>query len=189
MKRIIFVLSVLIMAAALSFPAVMTGGLGFGLGTVSDGDLSDAYGSGFVFSPYLSYGITDCIAVGIGYEGGYKKDGTVGMFEDHAELKISGFSIFAEYRFKSRKLTPYLKLGYGYYTVSNQFEDDGMKKYGFSEKGSGAVLGGGVRYPLGGNLLITGGLEYLMLSVKPFDESVNSGGLRLLAGFALKFDI
>ena len=179
----------MILAVSLSYPAVLTGGIGVGLGTVADSDLGDVYGSGFVLNPYLCYGISDQFAIGIGYEAGYKKDGEVGLFNDPAELKISGFQLFAEYRFTGKKLVPYLKLGYGNYTVKNSFETEVLKQYNFSKTGSGILIGAGGKYPLSDNFSLTGEIGYLMLKVKPFANSINAGGFRLLIGLAVDFNI
>ena len=189
MKRIFLIITLFIFAVSYLIPSDITGGVSLGFGTVSDSDLSDVYGGGFVFNPYLCYGISDQFAIGIGYETGYKKDGKVGIFDDPATLEISGFQLFGEYRFKSKKMSPYLKLGYGYYTVKNSFETEVLKKYEFSKKGSGVILGGGIRYPLNDKFSITGELDYILLKVEPFDQSINSGGLRFLLGLAAKFDI
>ncbi len=189
MKKILIIIVVVVFMASISFPAVITGGIGLGMGTVSDSDLGDVYGSGFVINPYLCYGISDQFAIGLGYETGYKKDGKVGVFDDPAELQISGFQLFAEYIFKLKKLTPYLKLGYGSYKVKNSFGTEILKQYDFSKIGSGIILGGGAKVPLSGSFSITGDISYLMLKVKPFAESINAGGLRLLIGLAIDFDI
>ena len=167
----------------------MTAGIGVGLGTVSDSDLGDVYGSGFVLNPYICYGISDQFAIGLGYETGYKKDGKIGIFDDPAELQISGFQLFAEYRFKAKNIAPYLKLGYGNYKVKNSFGTEVLKQYDFSKTASGVILGGGARYPLNDSFSITGDISYLMLKVKPFSDSINAGGLRLLVGLAVNFDI
>jgi len=189
MKRILLIISVILAAAALSFPSVLTGGIGLGLGTVSDSDLGDVYGSGFVVNPSLSFGISEQFALGIGYETGYAKEGEIGLFNDPAELKISGFQLFVQYLFKAEKLRPYLKLGYVNYTVKNSYTTEVMKQYDFSKSGSGVVIGGGAKYPLSGSFYLTGEVSYLLLKVKPFAQSINSGGLRLLVGLAVDFEL
>ncbi len=189
MKRIIYTLLAVVFVVSYSYSMTLTGGVGLGLGMVSNSDLNETYGNGFVYNTYISFGIAGQFSLGIGYEGGYKKDGDVGIFDDVATLEISGFQLFAEYKFKSEKLVPYLKLGYGYYTVKNSFTSEEMGKYEFSEKGSGIILGGGISFPLSKSFFITGEVDYLFLEVKPFINSVNSGGIRLLAGLAVKFDI
>lgn len=189
MKKIIHILMILVLVSAYSNSATLTGGVGLGLGTMSDSDLCDIYGRGFVYNPYLSFSVSSKFSLGLGYEGGYKKDGNVGIFEDAATLEISGFQLFVKYDLGSGKLIPYLKLGYGYYTVKNDYDSGEMDKYGFSEKGSGLILGAGFSYPMSKGFFITAEAGYLMLKVKPFTKNVDTGGFRLLIGLAAKFNL
>ncbi len=189
MKRLLLIVIAVMFVVSYSFAAVLNSGISLGLGTVSDSDLSKVYGSGFVINPYLGVEISDVFFIGLGYESGYKKEGDVGIYKENATLKISGFQLFAEYRIKVKKFAPFLKLGYGSYTVKNSFKMESLKKYAFSKRSSGVILGGGLRLPLSDSFSFTGELDYLILKVKPFDRNVNIGGIRVLVGLTINFNI
>jgi len=189
MKKLFLMISVIVFVVSYSFPAVLNSGVSIGFGSVSDSGLRDVYGSGFVFNPYLGVEISDGFFLGLGYEGGYKQEGDIGIYKENATLQVSGFQLFGEYRIKAKKIVPFLKLGYGFYKVKNSFKSESLKKYAFSEKASGIILGGGVHFPLTEKFSLTGELDYIILKVKPFDRSVNVGGIRVLIGLVVNFNI
>ena len=67
-------------------------------------------------------------SLGLGYEGGYDRDGKIGLFQEDTNLKVTGLEFFAGYRFDLGKVSPYVKLGLGNYTykqmVSGQTKVD-----------------------------------------------------------------
>jgi len=160
-------------------------GLFFGTRSVKDSQVKEVYGNGSVYFPYAAVGLWKGLFVGLGYEGGYDRDGKIGLYQEDANLKVTGLEFFAGYRFDLGKVSPYLKLGLGSYTytqtVSGKAKPD--------EKKSGLVLAGGVRfYPIKG-LFLAAEIKYVPLKVKPLDIEVDLSGMRLAAGIGYTFNL
>ncbi len=98
--------------------------------------------------PYLAMALSPKLTVGIGYEGGYKKNAQLGIFNEPATLSVQGFEVFADYNFATGSLVPYLHFGVGFYT----FKQDVESPYAGSveDKQVAMTVGGGIKYYLSG---------------------------------------
>jgi hypothetical protein len=184
MKKLL-ILSIALLAA-LSLPAIdLDLGLQLGLRTAS-GTIQDTYGGGMVFFPSLKLNVWKGLGIGLGYELGYKKDAKIGLFQENSTLKVSGFEAFAAYEFVTGKLAPYARLGIGSYAYSQKVESEFVPDV--DESKVAVSLGAGVKYLLD-KLFLSAELKYVPLKVKPLDEEVDLGGLRLLAGVGYAFNL
>ena len=149
-------------------------GLGFqyGLRTVADSKIKDVYGNGAAFFPSLRIVVWKGLEVGAGYEGGYKRDGLIGLYQEKTTLEVTGFELFAGYGYKMNILEPYVRLGYGFYSYKQTIESEFIP-FKVDNKKSGVTLAAGLRvYPLAG-LNVSLEAKYVPLKVKPVDVEVD----------------
>jgi hypothetical protein len=153
--------------------------------SVKDADIKLVYGNGSVYFPYLAVNVWKGLSFGLGYEGGYNRDGKIGLYNEDSCLKISGMEIFAAYRLELGNLSPYLKLGFGSYAyeqyVSNINKVDDTK--------SALNLAVGIRYYLLKGLFLAAEAKYVPLKVKPLEEEVDLTGIRLGFGIGYTFNL
>ncbi len=157
-------------AGAFSGPRYMTGS-----------DISAAYGQGFVYNPYaaIQWGR---FLIGGGYEEAKASRGEIGLYEESSSLRIRGFDLFVGYVFTFRIVAPYLKIGYGRYSYQQTIDSLYVGSDGVNQKKWTVTIAGGARFRVFKHLLLAGEVKYTPLKARPFDEEVDLGGLRLLAG-------
>ena len=160
-------------------------GLFFGTRSVKDDQIKEVYGNGTAYFPCASVNFWKGLFVGLGYEGGFDRDGKIGLYQEETSLKVTGIEFFAGYHFDLGKVSPYVKLGLGSYSyeqvVSGQAKVD--------EKKSALTLAAGARfYPLKG-LFLAAEIKCVPLKVKPMDIEVDLGGMRLAAGIGYTFNL
>jgi len=59
--------------------------------------------------------------------------------------------------------------------------------YKVDHKKSTVIIGGGLKFYLIKNLFLAGEVKFVPLKVKPFEEEVDLGGMRYLAGIGFTF--
>ena len=160
-------------------------GFFYGSRSVKDAQVKEVYGNGSAYFPYVSVNFWKGLFVGLGYEGGYDRDGKIGLYQEDANLKVTGLEVFAGYRFDLGKVSPYLKLGLGNYS----YEQSVSGRTTVDEKKSALTLAGGAKfYPIKG-LFLAAEIKYVPLKVKPMDTEVDLGGMRLAAGIGYTFNL
>ena len=160
-------------------------GLFYGSRSIRDADIKAVYGNGGAYFPCASVTVWKGLAFGLGYEGGYDRDGRIGLYQEDTSLTVSGLEFFAAYQLSLGKAAPYLKLGYGSYSYKQVVAD--VTKV--DDKKSTLTLAAGVKYyPIQGLFLATE-IKYVPLKVKPLDEEVDLGGMRLAAGIGYTFNL
>jgi hypothetical protein len=160
-------------------------GLMYSSRTVKDADIKDVYRNGAVYFPYAAVNVWKGLTFGLGYEGGYDRDGKIGLYQESTNLRISGLEFFAAYRFDFGKLSPYLKLGFGSYGYK-QIVSDVTK---VDDKKSGVNLAAGLRYYVYKGLFLNAEAKYVPMKVKPLEEEVNLSGMRLGIGAGYTFNL
>jgi hypothetical protein len=157
--------------------------MAFKLGTrqINDPNLNKIYGSGYVFIPSLSITVFPNFSIEAAYEGGYKKSGLVGLYQDDSTLRISGMEISGIFWYRFSEFRPYVQLGAGYYSY-RQDVDNEIVRYQVDHKNIGFILGGGLDIALFKGLFFTLGIKYVQLEVQPFNVEVDLSGIRILAG-------
>ena len=187
MRRITIIVISLVLMGYMAYSVEPEIGITYGGRSVSDAQIKDEYGSGAVYFPYVALNIWKGLTIGAGYEGGYKKDSTLGIFDEQATLKVTGVEFFIAYQVKLKKFVPYVKLGYGSYsykqTVESQFADD------VDDKKSVVTLGGGFKYYIYKGLYAGGEIRYVPLKVEPVDIEIDLSGLRFSVGVGYTFNI
>jgi len=158
-------------------------GLLYGTHSVKDADVKEVYGGGSVYFPYLAVNFWQGLRLGLGYEGGYDRDGEIGLYKEPSSLKVTALELFAAYVFTLDKFSPYVKLGYA--SFAHEQWVSGVAK--FDEKKSALTLAGGARYYPVKGLFLAGEIKYVPLKVKPLTEEVDLSGLRLALGVGYTF--
>ena len=158
-------------------------GLMYGSRSVKDSQIKEVYGNGSVYFPFVSVNFWKGLFAGLGYEGGYDRDGKIGLYQEDTNLKVSGPEIFAGYRLDLGKVSPYVKLGLGSYSYKQSVSGD-VK---FDKKKSALTLAGGARfYPVKG-LFLAAEIKYVPFKVKPLTEEVDLSGMRFAVGIGYTF--
>jgi len=189
MKRHVLTIFSLLVLAAAAYPVDLSinAGLLFGLRMASNSDISDVYGSGLVLFPQVSVNFMKFVTVGVGYEMGFPQTGKIGTFEEDATLKLSGIEIFAGVQYPLKMLTPYLAVGVGFYSYNQTVDSPYALEVDDSQMGL-RVAGGVKFYPLG-NVFVALEAKFVALTVKPYDDDVNLGGLRFCLGVGYTFKL
>lgn len=183
-KAILFLILAGVLALAL--PAVkFDAGLLYSARTVSDDEIQDVYGNGGVFSPFAAVNVWQGLSLGLSYEGGYSREGRIGLYQEDSSLKVGGVEFFALYRRDFGKLSPYAKLGIGSY--SYQQVVSGVTKVDDSKMAPS--LAAGLRYAATKGLFLAAELKYVPLKVNPLGEEVDLSGLRFGAGVGYTFNL
>jgi opacity protein-like surface antigen len=187
MKRTILP-AILLLLAACALPAVdLEIGLFYGGRSVASADVRDAFGNGAVYFPCAALRFGKGFSAGLGYEGGYDRDGVVGLYEEKASLKVAGWLLFAGYEKTFKKLTPYARLGWGFFSYRQTVESPFEQKV--DDSASGLALAAGLRYRIAKGFFAAADLRYGMLKVKPIDIEVDLGGLRYSLGVGYIFNL
>jgi len=181
----------LILLAALAAPVLAAvrlevGVLG-GTRTVNSADIKAVYGNGVVFYPYLAFRPWKGLFVGAGYEGGYSRKGSIGIFLEPTTLRVTGAEAFVGYEVEAGNLVPYVKVGWARYSYRQTIESPHIGDMAAEGKKWAATFGGGLKLILSGALFIAGEIRFVPLKVKPFEDEVDLGGMRYAAGLGLKF--
>ncbi len=172
-----------VVRAAIRFEAGVLGGTR----TVNSADVKAVYGTGMVYYPYLAVHAWKGLFVGAGYEGGYSRKGTIGIYKEPATLRVVGFEAFVGYAIEARTVSPYVKAGYARYSYKQTIDSPFIGDRAVNANRWTPTFGGGLKISVSGALIIAGEIRFVPLKVKPFDDEVDLGGMRYTAGFGLKF--
>ncbi len=176
------ILALLLLACGDLFAFDISAGILYGPRYVNDREIKRTYGKGMVYSPYLAVRIVNGIFLGIGYEGGYSRTALLGLYQEKGTLKMEGYEIFIGYQLKLKYLSPYVKLGYNYYTYRQRVESPFLETFRVDDHKMTVSFGGGLKAHLLKFLYLALEARYVPLQVKPYDIEVDLGGIRYLGG-------
>jgi len=185
MKKIIITTVLLGLLAAGLHAIKLDVGLMYGSRSVKDADIREVYGNGSVYFPYLAVNFWKGLALGLGYEGGYDRDGEIGLYQEPTNLKAAGMEFFAAYLFELKKFSPYVKLGLASFAYEQTVSDE-VK---FDKKKSALTLAAGTRFYATPGLFLAAEIKCAPLKVKPLSEEVDLGGMRLALGIGYTFNL
>lgn len=158
-----------------------------GTRTVNSADIRAVYGNGFVYYPYLAVHAWKGLFVGVGYEGGYSRTGRIGIYEEPTTLRVGGFETFVGYVIEVGTVSPYIKAGYACYSYRQTIDSPFIGDQAADANAWTPTFGGGLKISLSGAFFMAGEIRFVPLSVKPFEDEVDLGGMRYTAGFGLEF--
>jgi hypothetical protein len=185
MKKIITFTFLLSLLASGLHAVTLDIGLFYSRLGIADAGIKDVYGSGFVYFPCLAVTVWKGLSFGLGYEGGYDREGKVGLYQEDTSFKIAGMELFAAYRLGLGKLSPYLKLGFGSYAYQQVVSGVAT----VDDKKSGPSLAAGIRFHPTKWLFLAAEAKYVYLPVMPIDQKVDLSGMRLGAGIGCTFNL
>ena len=189
MKKTMLGMTFLLLFPSGQFAIDFDVGIFYGSRTVNDSDIKNIYGNGMVYFPYLAIIVGKGIIIGGGYEGGYSKDGKIGLYNESTSLKVTGVEFFIGYQLKIKIVSPYIKIGYGAFSYKQTIDSPYVGEYKVDHKKTTMIIGGGLKfYPIK-NLFLAVEIKFVPLKVKPYEYEVDLGGLRYSGGigYTLKF--
>jgi opacity protein-like surface antigen len=164
-------------------------GLNGGYRHLNDPNLGEIYGDGYVFEPYVRYSVPRLLTLELAYEGGYKKNGPVGLFQEDSTLNVSGFQLAAVVPvpiLRIRRVSTYFKVGIAYYFYKQDIDSEFIRQQVDHTKWT-TVIGVGMSFHLFRGLFLTFEYKSIPLRVKPFDINVDLGGSRIIFGLGYQF--
>lgn len=162
-------------------------GLNYGFRHVEDGVIQSTYGNGTVYVPYLRLTPLRNIGVEIAYEGGYKKSGTVGIYEENSTLSVNGWEFSGILYLPIRPLMGYIKFGMAYYSYKQDIESEFIRNPVDHKKWTN-VFGAGAILALSKGLFLSVEVKTVPLRVIPFDREVDLSGIRIVGGIGYSFN-
>lgn len=162
-------------------------GINYGYRHVEDGVIQVTYGSGFVFVPYLRLTPLRNIGIEVAYEGGYKQNGIVGIYEENSTLSVTGWEFSGILYLPIRPVTGYIKLGMAYYSYKQDIESDFIRDPVDDKKWTN-VFGVGAILTLARGLYLSAEVKTVPLRVIPFDREVDLSGVRVVGGIGYAFN-
>ncbi|MCJ7612701.1 MAG: hypothetical protein MUP19_10605, partial [Candidatus Aminicenantes bacterium] len=124
MKKAILAATAVFALGTLGYAFEVGLGFQFGLRTVADSKIKNVYGNGYAHFPSLRVVVWKGLELGAGYEGGYKKSGLIGLYQEKTTLEVTGFELFAGYGYRMNIIEPYIRLGYGFYAYKQTIESE-----------------------------------------------------------------
>lgn len=188
MRRIALGLVLLAALGGLARAAIRIeiGALG-GTRTVNSADIKTVYGNGMVYYPYLAVHVWKGLFVGAGYEGGYLRKGTIGIYGEPTTLRVVGLEGFVGFEIKIRTVSPFIKVGYARYSYKQTLDSLFIGDRAANGNKMAPTIGGGLKLSVSGALYVAGEVRFVPLKVTPFEDQVDLGGMRYMAGLGLKF--
>jgi opacity protein-like surface antigen len=188
MKRaFILVFSLLSLAGSSAARIRFEAGFFFGARTVHDSDIKSVYGNGTAYYPYIAAEVRRGLMVGAGYEGGYARDGRIGLYREPTTLTVTGIEAFVGYAFRTGIASPYLKAGLGSYSYRQTIDSVYLQEFRVDhKKGTWSLAGGLKLFPIERAFLALE-VKYVPLKVRPFEDEVDLGGWRCQGGIGFRF--
>jgi hypothetical protein len=185
MKKSYLVIVVLLVLPMAVYAVDFSFGFQAGLRTVNDSNIKDVYKNGLCYFPYASVNLYKGFTIGAGYEFGYSRDGTIGIYNEATTLKVTGIEAFVGYQYSLSIVTPYVFVGFGSFSYTQTVVSPSAQVVD-ATKSTFFVAGGIKVYPIK-NLYISAEVKYVPLKVTPLEDEVDLGGLRLMGGLGLSF--
>ena len=161
-------------------------GLNIGKRLIDDPFIRDVYGHGYVFQPFLRYNYTNLLAIEAAYEGGYKRDGRIGLFQEESTLSITGWELSGILYYRIHNFVPFIRFGVGYY----DYRQDIVSEFVHFEVDNHKItyiMGGGITIFLNNSFFLNTEVKYIPFKVTPVDIEVDLSGMRFMLGIGYRF--
>ncbi len=163
-------------------------GVNLGYRQVKDPYLSEVYGGGFVYDLFARYFPLERYGLELSYEGGYKKDAVIGLYQEDSTLTVRGIQLAGAFRYPVWKLVPYVKFGVGYFSYKQDIESE-FVRFKVDQNKWTTVVGLGLTLDISREIFLSTEVKYIPLEVQPFDIPVDLGGMRFLIGLGLRLSL
>lgn len=161
-------------------------GLGAGIRRINDSYLRQVYGHGFIIIPYVQVGFSQYFSAELAYEKGNKKNAPIGLYGEPSTLKVSGWEISGQLHYSFKIISPYIKLGSGYYFYRQDI-DSPYVRHKVNHHHLSFQAAGGFQLFFQRNFFWQTEIKYVFLRVKPFEIKVDLGGIRYILALGFKF--
>jgi len=178
-------LSVIVIQAAQA--TEVSFGLNYGFRHVEDGVIQATYGNSTVYVPYFRLTPLRNIGIEVAYEGGYKKSGTVGIYEEDSTLSVSGWEFSGILYLPIRPILGYIKFGMAYFSYKQDIESEFIRNPVDQKKWTN-VFGAGAILTITQGLYLSVEVKTVPLRVIPFDREVDLSGVRVVGGIGYSFN-
>jgi hypothetical protein len=162
--------------------------LTYGPRSIDDALLTATYHPGSVFTPSIEFSLAAGWFVGLGYETGPEMSGTLGLYKSAARFTLSGLEIYGGYEFRLQSLALFVRGGYGLYSYKQTVDYAYVQDYPIDGTGSAFLAAAGLKFYPWKFIFLSAEAKFVALKVKPYDQSVDLGGWRLLGGLGIAFD-
>jgi hypothetical protein len=189
MKKCIVLIFLVFLSVQEGNAAWFTLGLNAGFRNLNDLALGEIYGDGYVYEPYFLYSFAGSFGLELSYEGGYKRNGPVGIFQEDSTLSVSGLQLSGIVRvpiLRIRRVSTYFKIGVAYYFYKQDIDSEFVRLQVDHRKWT-TLIGAGMNLHLFRGLFLTAEVKSIPLKVRPFDIDVDLGGTRILFGIGYQF--
>jgi hypothetical protein len=188
-KKIFILCFLLFLSVYASYGAQFSIGIRAGYRYLNDTLLSEVYGDGYVYEPYVRYSPSFLYSLEFSYEGGYRKSAPIGLFQEDSTLSISGLQlsgIVGVPFLHIPKVRTFLKIGIGYYFYKQDIDSEFVRRRVDHKKWT-TIIGAGMNVGLFRGLFLSAEVKSVPLKVRPFDINVDLGGIRVLLGIGYQF--
>ena len=162
-------------------------GLRYGLRKVADVVVKDVYGEGYVYNPYIRWMPHPVFAFEVAYEGGYKKEAPIGIFDENSILSVTGWEVCLVLHYRIQRFDPYVRFGYANYHYKQEIDSEFVRQK-VDHRVASSVIAGGLNVELIKGLNVGAEVKYAPLKVQPFDVEVDLSGIRYLFSLSYFFD-
>jgi len=187
MKKILAIIACLVFVSTGAEAVEISLGFQAELRTASGTLIKDVYGNGMCYFPYATVKLGKGFTVGAGYEFGYSRSGMIGLYKEDTTLKVSGIEAFVGYQFSISMVTPYVFVGFGSFSYKQTVDSPAAQDVDFRKSTFFAAAGLKISPMKYG--YISAEVKYVPLMVKPYEDEVDLGGLRLTAGIGFSFGL
>lgn len=187
-KRVTVLVWMILFSVSFIQAADLKLGLRVGHREVKDSNLHQIYGDGMVYTPYLSYFPHELYGLEFSYEGGYRKEAPIGLFDEQSTLSVQGLQLCGVLRYRVGQFVPYFKFGGACFFYKQEIESEYIRRDVDHHKWT-TVVGAGVEWKLFSLLSLAAEWRSIPLKVKPYDVEVDLGGARYLLGLGIAFSI
>jgi hypothetical protein len=163
-------------------------GANLGYRQLKDPEMGKIYGDGFVYDLFARYFPLEKYGIELSYEGGYKREALIGLYQEDSRLTVGGIQLAGVFRYPVWKLAPYFKFGVGYFSYRQNIESEFVRFKVDHHKWT-TVVGLGVTLDITGGLFLSAEVKYVPLQVQPFDIPVDLGGMRYLIGLGFRLPL
>ncbi len=163
-------------------------GANLGYRQLKDPKLGEIYGDGFVYDLLARYFPVERYGIELSYEGGYKRDALIGLYQENSTLTVGGIQLAGVFRYPVGKFAPYFKFGAGYFAYKQNIESEFVRLKVDHHKWT-TVVGLGATVDVFAGLFLTAEVKYVPLKVQPFDIPVDLGGMRYLGGLGFRLPL
>jgi hypothetical protein len=154
---------------------------------LNDAKIRSVYGNGVSFTSGFELTNRSGWAAGLRFESAQYREGVLGLSASKARFRLMGLEATAGRELRLGIFGLYARAGLGLYYYKQTVDYVYVQDYKVDRLALGGVIAAGIRAYLFRFLYFTADAKYVILPVKPYDQSVDLSGIRLGGGLGLRF--